>query len=156
MPTHATTPAHTLQENVLFGLPFDEAKFNSAIRLSELQRDVEILPNGWDTEIGEKGVNLSGGQKARISLARACYAQASYTRTRTRTRTRTLTPRVLRPGERGAARRPALCGGRARGSGALRARHPGRATGEVLPLPVFPYRRVRIQDAVGLGYRSTV
>jgi ATP-binding cassette subfamily C (CFTR/MRP) protein 1 len=76
MPTHATTPAHTLQENVLFGLPFDEAKFNSAIRLSELQRDVEILPNGWDTEIGEKGVNLSGGQKQRVSLARAVYADA--------------------------------------------------------------------------------
>jgi len=66
----------TLQENVLFGLPFDEDKFNAAIRLSELQRDVEILPNGWDTEIGEKGVNLSGGQKQRVSLARAVYADA--------------------------------------------------------------------------------
>jgi ABC-type taurine transport system ATPase subunit len=64
------------QENVLFGLPFDEEKFNAAIRLSELQRDVEILPNGWDTEIGEKGVNLSGGQKQRVSLARAVYADA--------------------------------------------------------------------------------
>lgn len=64
------------QENVLFGLPFDEEKFSAAIRLSELQRDVEILPNGWDTEIGEKGVNLSGGQKQRVSLARAVYADA--------------------------------------------------------------------------------
>ena len=44
------------------------------IRICELERDLEILPNGDLTEIGEKGINLSGGQKARISLARAVYA----------------------------------------------------------------------------------
>ena len=41
--------------------------------MCELDRDLEILPAGDLTEIGEKGINLSGGQKARISLARAVY-----------------------------------------------------------------------------------
>ena len=43
--------------------------------MCELTRDLEILPAGDMTEIGEKGINLSGGQKARISLARAVYAE---------------------------------------------------------------------------------
>ena len=42
--------------------------------MCELELDLEILPAGDMTEIGEKGINLSGGQKARISLARAVYA----------------------------------------------------------------------------------
>jgi len=42
--------------------------------MCELTRDINILPAGDATEIGEKGINLSGGQKARLSLARAVYA----------------------------------------------------------------------------------
>jgi len=55
-------------------LPFDQDKYSDVIEVCELQRDLEILPAGDQTEIGEKGINLSGGQKARLSLARAVYA----------------------------------------------------------------------------------
>ncbi|GET91127.1 ATP-binding cassette protein subfamily C, member 5, putative [Leishmania tarentolae] len=64
----------TLRENVVFfGAP-DAAAFERALRSSQLASDLELLANGADTEIGENGVNLSGGQKARVSLARAVYA----------------------------------------------------------------------------------
>lgn len=48
------------------------------VKYCELSRDLEILPHGDRTEIGEKGINLSGGQKARISLARAVYANTDF------------------------------------------------------------------------------
>ena len=66
----------TIENNVTFGLPFDRAKLNRAIRLSELKTDLMNLPDGCLTEIGERGVNLSGGQKMRVSIARAIYSEA--------------------------------------------------------------------------------
>jgi ABC-type transport system involved in cytochrome bd biosynthesis fused ATPase/permease subunit len=47
---------------------------DSAIYYSSLTKDLKLLVQGDSTEIGEKGVNLSGGQKARIALARAIYS----------------------------------------------------------------------------------
>ncbi|KAI0826665.1 multidrug resistance-associated ABC transporter [Trametes gibbosa] len=66
----------TLKENIVFGQDEDNAKFNDIIRACCLEPDLEMLPNGEQTEIGEKGINLSGGQKARVSLARAAYSGA--------------------------------------------------------------------------------
>ena len=63
-----------MKENILFFLPEDEEKLKKVIHYASLEEDLKILGNGLDTEIGEKGVNLSGGQKARISLARALYS----------------------------------------------------------------------------------
>lgn len=61
----------TLRNNVLFGLRFDEERYQSALRASDLITDIKQLPGGDLTEIGERGINLSGGQKQRVSLARA-------------------------------------------------------------------------------------
>lgn len=64
----------TIKQNILFGSQFDPARYENTIKACQLKRDLQILPAGDATEIGEKGINLSGGQKARISLARAVYA----------------------------------------------------------------------------------
>ncbi|RIB11911.1 ATP-binding cassette transporter 1 [Gigaspora rosea] len=66
----------TLRDNITFGLPYDPKFYDEVIEACSLKPDIEILPGGDLTEIGEKGINLSGGQKARISLARAVYARA--------------------------------------------------------------------------------
>mmetsp|Transcript_17853 Transcript_17853/g.30300 ORF Transcript_17853/g.30300 Transcript_17853/m.30300 type:complete len:578 (+) Transcript_17853:575-2308(+) len=51
----------TIKENIIFGAAFDQARYDHTIKICELTRDIEILPAGDMTEIGEKGINLSGG-----------------------------------------------------------------------------------------------
>ncbi|CBZ29182.1 p-glycoprotein e [Leishmania mexicana MHOM/GT/2001/U1103] len=64
----------TLRDNVVFfGAP-DAAAFERAVRSTQLASDLALLADGAGTEIGERGINLSGGQKARVGLARAVYA----------------------------------------------------------------------------------
>jgi ABC-type bacteriocin/lantibiotic exporter with double-glycine peptidase domain len=64
----------TVRENIIFNSPYDERKYTNILDLCELKSDLDILIGGDLTEIGEKGVNLSGGQKARVSIARAIYS----------------------------------------------------------------------------------
>ncbi|KAK2960698.1 Multidrug resistance-associated protein [Blattamonas nauphoetae] len=64
----------TVRGNIVFGMPFDEAKYADVIRVCAMEKDLQTLAAGDETAIGEKGVNLSGGQKARIQLARAVYS----------------------------------------------------------------------------------
>ena len=66
----------TLKNNILFGKPYDENRYQEIIDACALRPDLDILPGGDETEIGEKGINLSGGQKQRVSLARAVYSQS--------------------------------------------------------------------------------
>ena len=61
----------TVRNNVLFNLPFDADRYDHILEISELKPDLEMFIGGDMTEIGEKGINLSGGQKARISIARS-------------------------------------------------------------------------------------
>ncbi|KAI8825367.1 P-loop containing nucleoside triphosphate hydrolase protein [Chytriomyces cf. hyalinus JEL632] len=66
----------TLRANVLFGSAFDEKRYNETIRCCGLSKDLTILPFGDMSDIGEKGITLSGGQAARVNLARAVYSNA--------------------------------------------------------------------------------
>ncbi|KAG9019050.1 hypothetical protein FRB90_007006 [Tulasnella sp. 427] len=67
----------SIRENILFNLPFDEERYQKTLEACALISDFKILEDGDASEIGERGVNLSGGQKARVSLARAIYSRAS-------------------------------------------------------------------------------
>ncbi|KAK6202553.1 P-loop containing nucleoside triphosphate hydrolase protein [Scheffersomyces amazonensis] len=64
----------TIKDNILFGTPYDKQRYDSVIYACALQNDLDNLEGGDMTEVGEKGITLSGGQKARINLARAVYA----------------------------------------------------------------------------------
>ena len=74
IPQEAFLMNDTVKNNILFGSPYDEIRYEKAIRLSELKDDLRILRAGDATQIGERGINLSGGQKQRISIARAMYS----------------------------------------------------------------------------------
>jgi ATP-binding cassette subfamily C (CFTR/MRP) protein 4 len=65
-----------MRESILFGLPYDSERYNAVIEACALDKDIESLPNGDLTIVGERGVTLSGGQKARVNLARAIYHEA--------------------------------------------------------------------------------
>jgi ABC-type bacteriocin/lantibiotic exporter with double-glycine peptidase domain len=80
----------TVRNNILFGhaAPLskegavevvDEERYKLAVHVSSLSHDLKLLPHGDQTEIGEKGITLSGGQKARVAIARTIYHDADVT-----------------------------------------------------------------------------
>jgi hypothetical protein len=66
----------TVRENILLGKPFDIDLYNSIVVACGLNVDFSQLRDGEDTIVGDRGVQLSGGQRARIALARAFYRDA--------------------------------------------------------------------------------
>ncbi|KAL9956481.1 hypothetical protein ACROYT_G037962 [Oculina patagonica] len=66
----------TIRENILFGQPYDEPKYTRIIEACALTEDIQQFPDCDQTVVGERGEVLSGGQRARVSLARAVYVDA--------------------------------------------------------------------------------
>ncbi|KAH8811251.1 ABC bile acid transporter [Xylogone sp. PMI_703] len=66
----------SIRDNILFGLPMDHERYTKVLDACALQKDLEMLQDGELTDIGTNGINLSGGQKWRVSFARALYSRA--------------------------------------------------------------------------------
>jgi len=66
----------TLRDNILFGMPYEEERYEQTIAACALKKDIGALSDGDKTELGINGVNLSGGQKWRVTVARAVYSRA--------------------------------------------------------------------------------
>jgi ABC-type multidrug transport system fused ATPase/permease subunit len=66
----------TVKENIVFGYKYDSEFYEKTIKACALLDDFAQLPDGDETVVGERGISLSGGQKARVSLARSVYARA--------------------------------------------------------------------------------
>ena len=75
-PQYAWIQNTTVKQNVVFGRDFDEEWYNAVIDACALRPDLEMLPSGDMTEIGERGITVSGGQKQRLNIARAIYFNA--------------------------------------------------------------------------------
>ncbi|KAJ7121096.1 multidrug resistance-associated ABC transporter [Mycena epipterygia] len=77
----AQTPylrSQSIRENILFGSPHNDSRYRAVIECCALRPDLDLLEDGDSTQIGSKGVTLSGGQKARVALARAVYSRKKY------------------------------------------------------------------------------
>lgn len=68
--------AGSVRQNILFGRKMDQIRYDRVTKVCQLKRDFSLLPYGDKTIVGERGISLSGGQRARINLARAVYADA--------------------------------------------------------------------------------
>jgi len=66
----------TIRDNILFGRSFEPRRYQEIVEVCCMQADLHNFPQGDLTEIGHRGVSLSGGQRARVSLARALYSDA--------------------------------------------------------------------------------
>ncbi|KAK4148084.1 ATP-binding cassette transporter YOR1 [Dichotomopilus funicola] len=75
-PQYAWIQNATVRENILFGKEMDKEWYADVIKACALQQDLDMLPNSDMTEIGERGITISGGQKQRLNIARAIYFDA--------------------------------------------------------------------------------
>lgn len=76
VPQQAWVMNASVRENIVFGHRWDPQFYEKTVNACALRDDFAQLPDGDQTEVGERGISLSGGQKARLTLARAVYARA--------------------------------------------------------------------------------
>ena len=67
---------NTLKENLLFGEKYNKERYQNVVSACSLEADIRNFQGGDQIMIGERGINLSGGQKTRVGLARACYSRS--------------------------------------------------------------------------------
>ncbi|KAK2746674.1 hypothetical protein FQN57_003018 [Myotisia sp. PD_48] len=72
-PQYAWVQNATLKDNILFGKEYDPTWYAEVVDACALKADLEMLPGGDQTQIGERGITISGGQKQRLNIARAIY-----------------------------------------------------------------------------------
>tara|TARA_R110002003_G_scaffold97_36_gene8042 strand:+ start:43822 stop:46560 length:2739 start_codon:yes stop_codon:yes gene_type:complete len=75
-PQYAWIQNATVRENIIFGKDFNQAWYDEVVDACALRADLDMLPAGDKTEIGERGITVSGGQKQRMNIARAIYFNA--------------------------------------------------------------------------------
>ena len=66
----------SIRDNITFGLPFDQARYDATTHACALDADFAMLPSGDMSLGGLRGMNLSGGQRQRVNCARAAYFDA--------------------------------------------------------------------------------
>ncbi|MGB9742515.1 MAG: ABC transporter ATP-binding protein [bacterium] len=77
-PQEPTLFSMTLRENITFGRQVSEEQLRQVVRLARLEQDIAGLKNGLEEMLGERGIGLSGGQKARVAIARAILKLPQY------------------------------------------------------------------------------
>lgn len=75
-PQYAWIQNASVRENIIFGKDFNQKWYDEVVDACALRPDLEMLPAGDKTEIGERGITVSGGQKQRMNIARAIYFNA--------------------------------------------------------------------------------